>query len=159
MGKPLESRSITLRVLWGRRIGEGLCHVTLKRAFGTFGTIVVVGTIVWVGTALFSLLFLLGWSRVVECPRAGDAISLAWSRRGSILPTLWSFCYLFTPTRIGQTIIPCISCNQYCIGRMGLNLSLGCIQTPATGNELQLPRLVQLRNMKQLPNGDPPGST
>ncbi|HKV01776.1 MAG TPA: FAD-dependent oxidoreductase, partial [Ktedonobacteraceae bacterium] len=35
----------------------------------------------------------------------------------------------------------CISCNQYCIGRMGLNLSLGCIQTPATGNELQFPAI------------------
>ncbi|HLH62464.1 MAG TPA: mycofactocin system FadH/OYE family oxidoreductase 2 [Ktedonobacteraceae bacterium] len=36
-----------------------------------------------------------------------------------------------------ESIRLCISCNQYCIGRMGLNLSLGCIQTPATGNELQ----------------------
>src|SRR5256712_11083316 len=35
-----------------------------------------------------------------------------------------------------ESIHLCISCNQYCIGRMGLNLSLGCIQTPATGNEL-----------------------
>ena len=35
----------------------------------------------------------------------------------------------------------CISCNQYCIGRMGLNLSLGCIQTPATGNELLFPTI------------------
>ncbi|MBO0796136.1 MAG: mycofactocin system FadH/OYE family oxidoreductase 2, partial [Ktedonobacteraceae bacterium] len=34
-----------------------------------------------------------------------------------------------------ESIRLCISCNQYCIGRMGLNLSLGCIQTPATGNE------------------------
>jgi mycofactocin system FadH/OYE family oxidoreductase 2 len=34
-----------------------------------------------------------------------------------------------------EAIRLCISCNQYCIGRMGLNLSLGCIQTPATGNE------------------------
>src|SRR5579871_1662824 len=36
-----------------------------------------------------------------------------------------------------ESIRLCISCNQYCIGRMGLNLSLGCIQTPATGNEQQ----------------------
>ncbi|WP_069805043.1 mycofactocin system FadH/OYE family oxidoreductase 2 [Thermogemmatispora onikobensis] len=36
-----------------------------------------------------------------------------------------------------ESIRLCISCNQYCIGRMGLNLSLGCIQTPATGNELR----------------------
>lgn len=38
-----------------------------------------------------------------------------------------------------EAIRLCISCNQYCIGRMGLNLSLGCIQTPATGNEQQFP--------------------
>src|SRR5438874_5816654 len=41
-----------------------------------------------------------------------------------------------------ESIRLCISCNQYCIGRMGLNLSLGCIQTPATSNELQFPRLI-----------------
>src|SRR5438132_1749118 len=40
-----------------------------------------------------------------------------------------------------ESIHLCISCNQYCIGRMGLNLSLGCIQTPATGNELQFPAI------------------
>jgi 2,4-dienoyl-CoA reductase (NADPH2) len=40
-----------------------------------------------------------------------------------------------------EAIRLCISCNQYCIGRMGLNLSLGCIQTPATGNEQQFPAL------------------
>ncbi|HYK84508.1 MAG TPA: FAD-dependent oxidoreductase [Ktedonobacteraceae bacterium] len=39
-----------------------------------------------------------------------------------------------------EAIRLCISCNQYCIGRMGLNLSLGCIQTPATGNEQVFPR-------------------
>ncbi len=38
-----------------------------------------------------------------------------------------------------EAIRLCISCNQYCIGRMGLNLSLGCIQTPATGNEQRFP--------------------
>jgi mycofactocin system FadH/OYE family oxidoreductase 2 len=41
-----------------------------------------------------------------------------------------------------ESIRLCISCNQYCIGRMGLNLSLGCIQTPATGNELQFPPVI-----------------
>ena len=41
-----------------------------------------------------------------------------------------------------ESIRLCISCNQYCIGRMGLNLSLGCIQTPATGNELRFTRSV-----------------
>src|SRR5215469_5860333 len=40
-----------------------------------------------------------------------------------------------------ESIHLCISCNQYCIGRMGLNLSLGCIQTPATGNELLFPAI------------------
>ncbi len=38
-----------------------------------------------------------------------------------------------------ESIRLCISCNQYCIGRMGLNMTLGCIQTPATGNELAFP--------------------
>jgi len=50
----------------------------------------------------------------------------------------------------GQTeaIHLCISCNQYCIGRMGLNLSLGCIQTPATGNEQAFPPIpVPTRNI------------
>ena len=46
-----------------------------------------------------------------------------------------------------ESIRLCISCNQYCIGRMGLNLSLGCIQTPATGNELLFPVI----NNPQLP--------
>lgn len=40
-----------------------------------------------------------------------------------------------------EAIRLCISCNQYCIGRMGFNLSLGCIQTPATGNELLFPSI------------------
>ena len=32
----------------------------------------------------------------------------------------------------------CISCNQECIGREGLNLDLGCIENPATGHEQTL---------------------
>ncbi len=32
----------------------------------------------------------------------------------------------------------CLSCNQECVGRMGLNRWLGCIETPATGREQQL---------------------
>jgi 2,4-dienoyl-CoA reductase-like NADH-dependent reductase (Old Yellow Enzyme family) len=47
-----------------------------------------------------------------------------------------------------EAIRLCISCNQYCIGRMGLNLSLGCIQTPATGNELQFPALDTIKNFE-----------
>jgi len=50
-----------------------------------------------------------------------------------------------------ESIHLCISCNQYCIGRMGLNLSLGCIQTPATGNELLFPSIVPLRSAKAQP--------
>ena len=41
-----------------------------------------------------------------------------------------------------ESIRLCISCNQYCIGRMGLNMTLGCIQTPATGNEQRFPPLI-----------------
>ncbi len=29
----------------------------------------------------------------------------------------------------------CLSCNQECVGRMGLNRWMGCIETPATGRE------------------------
>ena len=43
-----------------------------------------------------------------------------------------------------ESIRLCISCNQYCIGRMGLNMTLGCIQTPATGNELRFPPLINI---------------
>jgi mycofactocin system FadH/OYE family oxidoreductase 2 len=47
-----------------------------------------------------------------------------------------------------ESIRLCISCNQYCIGRMGLNLSLGCIQTPATGNELLFPEINRTNDLK-----------
>jgi mycofactocin system FadH/OYE family oxidoreductase 2 len=32
----------------------------------------------------------------------------------------------------------CLSCNQECVGRMGLNRWMGCIETPATGQERAL---------------------
>jgi len=32
----------------------------------------------------------------------------------------------------------CVSCNQDCIGREGLNLEIGCIENPASGHELTL---------------------
>ena len=32
----------------------------------------------------------------------------------------------------------CIACNQGCIGRMGLGYTIGCMQTPAAGNEKAL---------------------
>ncbi len=50
-----------------------------------------------------------------------------------------------------EAIRLCISCNQYCIGRMGLNLSLGCIQTPATGNELLFPAITSPRPQTRKP--------
>ena len=50
-----------------------------------------------------------------------------------------------------EAIRLCISCNQYCIGRMGLNLSLGCIQTPATGNELIFPTITPPRPQSRKP--------
>jgi len=37
----------------------------------------------------------------------------------------------------------CISCNQDCIGREGLNLEVGCIENPASGHERQFPRTLQ----------------
>ncbi len=41
--------------------------------------------------------------------------------------------------RAGNTddIRLCLSCNQECVGRMGLNRWLGCIENPATGRESQ----------------------
>ncbi len=50
-----------------------------------------------------------------------------------------------------ESIRLCISCNQYCIGRMGLNLSLGCIQSPATGNELLFPAIPAPRQQTRKP--------
>ncbi len=35
------------------------------------------------------------------------------------------------------TIRTCLSCNQECVGRMGLNRWLGCIENPRTGREAQ----------------------
>ncbi len=34
----------------------------------------------------------------------------------------------------------CLSCNQECVGRMGLNRWLGCIENPRTGREARPPR-------------------
>ena len=33
----------------------------------------------------------------------------------------------------------CLSCNQECVGRMGLNRWLGCIENPRTGREARRP--------------------
>src|SRR5437588_260736 len=67
-------------------------------ADGTIVTIVTIVTYVSVGTSLFAvgLVVSLEYSSAVYCPRAGDAISPACSRRGSILRTLaW-----FSPVRL-----------------------------------------------------------
>ncbi|MGF1470096.1 MAG: mycofactocin system FadH/OYE family oxidoreductase 2 [Sandaracinaceae bacterium] len=47
---------------------------------------------------------------------------------------------LANKAREGRTedIRLCLSCNQECVGRMGLNRWLGCIETPATGREAEL---------------------
>jgi mycofactocin system FadH/OYE family oxidoreductase 2 len=38
----------------------------------------------------------------------------------------------------------CLSCNQECVGRMGLNRWLGCIENPRTGREALVPATVAL---------------
>jgi 2,4-dienoyl-CoA reductase (NADPH2) len=37
-----------------------------------------------------------------------------------------------------ESIRLCLSCNQECVGRVGLNRWLGCIENPATGREAEL---------------------
>src|SRR5581483_9673951 len=39
----------------------------------------------------------------------------------------------------------CLSCNQECVGRMGLNRWLGCIENPAAGREAEVPVAPPLR--------------
>lgn len=38
---------------------------------------------------------------------------------------------------MGDEIRLCLSCNQECVGRMGLNRRLGCIESPRTGRECE----------------------
>ena len=40
----------------------------------------------------------------------------------------------------------CLSCNQECVGRMGLNRWLGCIENPAAGREAELATAAALRS-------------
>jgi mycofactocin system FadH/OYE family oxidoreductase 2 len=40
-----------------------------------------------------------------------------------------------------ESIRLCLSCNQECVGRMGLNRWLGCIENPAAGKEALKPRV------------------
>src|SRR5262245_50528862 len=44
----------------------------------------------------------------------------------------------------------CISCNQDCIGREGLNLEIGCIENPASGHELELGRPAPARRRRRV---------
>ena len=55
--------------------------------------------------------------------------------RGQIADPEWA-----EKSRLGlaSDIRKCIACNQYCIGLMGLNAPLSCIQNPANGQEAEL---------------------
>jgi len=44
----------------------------------------------------------------------------------------------------------CLSCNQECVGRMGLNRWLGCIENPRAGREALLPDPERVRRPKQV---------
>jgi mycofactocin system FadH/OYE family oxidoreductase 2 len=44
----------------------------------------------------------------------------------------------------------CISCNQDCIGREGLNLEIGCIENPAAGHERELAALLPARGRRRV---------
>ena len=50
----------------------------------------------------------------------------------------------------------CLSCNQECVGRMGLNRWLGCIENPATGRESLPPATPPLRQRRVLVVGAGP---
>ena len=59
------------------------------------------------------------------------ATSWAWSGARSRMPTSWP---RPAPGEADDTRL-CLSCNQECVGRMGLNRWLGCIENPRTGRE------------------------
>lgn len=52
----------------------------------------------------------------------------------------------------------CLSCNQECVGRMGLNRWLGCIENPRTGREAQYLRLERDRAGRQRLTSAPSGA-
>ncbi|TDP93984.1 mycofactocin system FadH/OYE family oxidoreductase 2 [Labedaea rhizosphaerae] len=57
----------------------------------------------------------------------------------------------------GTEIRTCLSCNQECVGRMGLNRWLGCIENPRTGREaIDLP-MPRRRDLRVLVVGGGPG--
>ncbi|HUZ10942.1 MAG TPA: mycofactocin system FadH/OYE family oxidoreductase 2 [Acidimicrobiales bacterium] len=52
----------------------------------------------------------------------------------------------------------CLSCNQECVGRMGLNRWLGCIENPRTGREaLPLPAPARVRRRVMVVGAGPAG--
>jgi mycofactocin system FadH/OYE family oxidoreductase 2 len=51
----------------------------------------------------------------------------------------------------------CLSCNQECVGRMGLNRWLGCIENPRTGREVEPPPPAPTRAKKVVVAGGGPG--
>ena len=48
----------------------------------------------------------------------------------------------------------CLSCNQECVGRMGLNRWLGCIENPRTGREAEYGRAAPQRPPQPATHGD-----
>lgn len=54
-----------------------------------------------------------------------------------------------------ETIRPCIACNQDCIGRVGMNRSIGCVVNPAAGRESSL-RLPTVRGRQVVVVGGGP---
>jgi 2,4-dienoyl-CoA reductase (NADPH2) len=57
----------------------------------------------------------------------------------------------------GSDIRTCLSCNQECVGRMGLNRWLGCIENPRTGRESVLLQLPRVRKRLLVVGGGPAG--
>jgi 2,4-dienoyl-CoA reductase (NADPH2) len=49
----------------------------------------------------------------------------------------------------GEDVRLCLSCNQECVGRMGLNRWLGCIENPRTGREVR-PRLARASRSRRV---------
>lgn len=59
-----------------------------------------------------------------------------------------------------ESVRLCLSCNQECVGRMGLNRWLGCIENPRTGREAEgvgAPRPVALSRSVLVVGGGPAG--
>jgi 2,4-dienoyl-CoA reductase (NADPH2) len=58
---------------------------------------------------------------------------------------------------LSEDIRLCLSCNQECVGRMGLNRWLGCIENPRTGRESSSPARPSVSARKVLVVGAGPG--